>query len=198
MGTEFLTLTFIYCLALLSPGQDFFLIISSALRHGYSKAWWVCLGISIGNGVYIALAFIGHGWFQSDQAITFIRYAGALFLIYLGTLLLRAPNPSNATLETYSKKSLELFIQGMLSALLNPKNILFYFSILFTIVPTETALHVKLLYGTWMVFLVIVWDMTIAFIFGHTKAKRLLPLLHPLQKVIGALLIGFGVYELFS
>lgn len=37
---EFLTLTSVYFLALLSPGQDFFLILKHALSHGYKKAWW--------------------------------------------------------------------------------------------------------------------------------------------------------------
>ena len=73
---EFLTLTSVYFLALLSPGQDFFLILKHALSHGYKKAWWGCLGIACGNGVYIALAYMGHEHLK--------RYETLLSFISLG------------------------------------------------------------------------------------------------------------------
>ena len=55
---QFFTLTSIYTLALLSPGQDFFLIVKHALTHGYKKAWWSCFGIASGNALSITLAYM--------------------------------------------------------------------------------------------------------------------------------------------
>lgn len=191
---QFFTLTSIYTLALLSPGQDFFLIVKHALTHGYKKAWWSCFGIASGNALYITLAYMGHTYLSHYPFIvSFIEIGGFLFLFYLGCLLLFAPKPNmNTSLHVSSKMAIKLFLQGLSSALLNPKNILFYFSILFTIVEPNTALHVKLFYGIWMVGLLVIWNMSVAMIFGNAKALKLLPYLYPLQKLIGLGLIGFA------
>lgn len=197
---EFITLTSIYFLALLSPGQDFFLIIKHALTHGYKKAWWSCLGIASGNALYIALAYMGHAYLsQYPLIVSFIEIGGALFLLYLGCLLLFAPNPSlENSLHVKRQMAFKLFAQGFLSALLNPKNILFYFSLLFTIVKPETALHVKMVYAVWMVTMLLVWDMFVAFLFGNQRALRLLPYLNVVQTIVGIGLIGFSLKLAFT
>jgi len=191
---EFFTLTSIYFLALLSPGQDFFLIIKHALHHGYHKAWWSVLGIASGNALYIALAYMGHEFLgKYPLIVSGIELGGALFLAYLGFLLLFAPKPTlENTLHVKNKMAFKLFSQGLLSALLNPKNILFYFSLLFTIIEPQTLLHVKIFYALWMVVMLLGWDMLIAFLFGNQKALRYLHWLYPLQKLIGVGLIGFS------
>ncbi|WP_263833735.1 LysE family translocator [Sulfurospirillum oryzae] len=199
-GLEFFTLTSIYFLALLSPGQDFFLIIKNALTHGYQKAWWSCVGIASGNALYITLAYMGHAYLsQYPRLLSFIEIGGALFLLYLGFLLLFAPKPTlENTLHVKSKMAFKLFVQGLLSALLNPKNILFYFSLLFTIIKPETVLHVKIFYALWMITLLLVWDMIVTLIFGNKRALKLFPYLFVVQKVIGVGLIGFSLKLLFS
>jgi len=193
---QFFTLTSIYFLALLSPGQDFFLIIKHALSHGYKKAWWSCLGIASGNALYIGLAYMGHAYLSHyPTVVSFIEIGGALFLLYLGFLLLFAPRPTlNENIHTKSKMVLKLFSQGLFSALLNPKNILFYFSLLFTIIKPETAVHVKLFYAVWMVGMLLMWDMFIALLFGNTKALKFLPYLYWVQKLIGIGLMGFSLH----
>lgn len=197
---QFFTLTSIYFLALLSPGQDFFLIIKHSLSHGYKKAWWSVLGIASGNALYIALAYIGHQ-FLSRYAfvVSVIEMGGVVFLLYLGFLLLFAPKPTmDKSINVKSKMALKLFVQGFLSAILNPKNILFYFSLLFTIIAPTTLLHVKLFYAVWMVSMLLVWDMSVALLFGNQKALKLFPYLYWIQKMIGLGLIGFSLNLAFS
>lgn len=114
VSTQFFTLTTIYFLALLSPGQDFFLIIKHALAHGYKKAWWSCWGIASGNALYIILAYIGYTALSAyPTLISFIEYGGAIFLFYLGCLLFLAPKPRiDTSLHQKSKMAFTLFIQG--------------------------------------------------------------------------------------
>lgn len=193
---QFFTLTSIYFLALLSPGQDFFLIIKHALSHGYKKAWWSCLGIASGNALYIALAYIGYEFLSRYPVIlSVVEMGGAAFLFYLGCLLFFAPKPHlENTLHVNAKMAFKLFVQGLFSALLNPKNILFYFSLLFTIIQPETALHVKIFYAVWMIALLLVWDIFVAFLFGNQRVLKLLPYLFIVQKVVGVGLIGFSLH----
>ena len=192
---QFFTLTSIYFLALLSPGQDFFLIIKHALSHGYHKAWWSCLGIASGNALYIALAYVGQEFLSHyPMLLSLVEIGGAAFLFYLGCLLFFAPKPRlENTLHVKVKMAFKLFVQGLFSALLNPKNILFYFSLLLTIIEPETALHVKIFYAVWMVAMLLVWDMGVALLFGNQKALKLLPYLFIVQKIVGVGLIGFSL-----
>lgn len=194
-GAEFFTLTSIYFLALLSPGQDFFLIVKNALTHGYQKAWWSCVGIASGNALYIALAYMGHEFLSHYPAlVSLIEIGGMAFLLYLGFLLLFAPKPTvDSSLHVKSKMAFKLFIQGLLSALLNPKNILFYFSLLFTIIQPETTLHVKIFYAVWMIILLLAWDMVVALLFGNKRALKFFPYLFVVQKIVGIGLIAFSL-----
>ena len=198
MSHELITLSTIYFIALLSPGQDFFLILSTSLSQGYAKAWWNCAGIALGNALYIVLAFIGHTLFSQSFLFIYIKLGGALFLIYLGYVLIMAPKPINNHNSPKAHDHWRLFFQGFFSALLNPKNIIFYFSVLFTIISIDTSWSLKIFYTLWMVFLLLVWDMSIAFIFGNKRAKILLPYLYPLQKIIGIVLVSFGMYEIYT
>lgn len=200
MSSEFITLTSIYFLALLSPGQDFFLIIKHALSHGYQKAWWSCLGIASGNALYIALAYIGHSLLSHYAfVITWIELGGALFLLYLGILLLKAPRAQYTTTSvTHALFRFKLFYLGLFSALLNPKNILFYFSLLFTIISPSTELSLKCFYALWMVFMLLVWDMSVAWLFGNQKALGYIRYLYPIQKGVGVALIAFSIQLLVN
>ena len=143
----------------------------------------------MGHGLLVDYPFI----------IPLIEFGGALFLMYLGYMLINAPKPKLAQNSLDPKPSRhKLLSTGFFSALLNPKNALFYLSILFTIVSFETSLHVRIFYALWMIVLLLVWDMAVALFFGNTKALKLLPWLNPLQKIIGIFLALFGVKTLWK
>ena len=60
----FVIIAFTHFIALLSPGPDFFLILTTLLRHGRSAARFVCVGIALGNAcilmvIYACLFFLG-------------------------------------------------------------------------------------------------------------------------------------------
>ncbi|CAE10241.1 hypothetical protein WS1154 [Wolinella succinogenes] len=154
----------------------------------------------MGNGFYIALSFLGHGILgQISWLLPLIELGGALFLIYLGGVLFLSPKPRFGTQGETPRPSLAVgfFWQGLLSALLNPKNTLFYLSVLFTILPPEITPATRIFYGVWMISLLLFWDMGLAYLLGHpSTAARLLPFLHPIQKIVGIALILFGLISL--
>lgn len=176
------------------------MIVKHALTHGYQKAWWSCWGIACGNTLYIAFAYIGHDYISAYPIlVSYIEIGGVLFLLYLGFLLLFAPKQKlKNSLNVKSVIAIKLFMQGFFSALLNPKNILFYFSLLFTIIEPNTALHVKVFYALWMVIMLLAWDMVIALLFGNKKALGYVSYLGLVQKMIGIGFIAFSLTHLSS
>lgn len=86
------------------------------------------------------------------------------------------------------------FSIGFLSGILNPKNMLFYFSLFTVLVSEETPLFTKYLYALWMVFVVFVWDSLVALFIGDYRIKRLFNnSIFYIEKCAGAALTLFGI-----
>ncbi|MEM5278095.1 LysE family translocator [Cupriavidus taiwanensis] len=124
-----------HALALLSPGPDFFLVVRSALLHGPRRAGAVCLGIALGNGVFIGLALAGVAAMRdSPQWFAALQWAGCAYLAWLGWRLLRASGElsipaADAAARPAAADWPAQLASGFLSAVLNPKNGLFYASL---------------------------------------------------------------------
>lgn len=59
--SAFPALALAHFVALLSPGPDFFLLVGYAVRYRMRDSTGLCVGIAVGNGLYILLAIIGWG-----------------------------------------------------------------------------------------------------------------------------------------
>lgn len=57
--SAFPALALAHFVALLSPGPDFFLLVGYAVRYRMRGSTGLCVGIAVGNGLYILLAIIG-------------------------------------------------------------------------------------------------------------------------------------------
>ncbi|WP_252719482.1 LysE family translocator [Acinetobacter soli] len=81
----FIAIALTHFIALLSPGPDFFLILTTLLRHNRNAAILVCCGVALGNAVIIALVFIGlQLLINIDKSILVaIKWIGILYLLDL-------------------------------------------------------------------------------------------------------------------
>ncbi|MTI10663.1 LysE family translocator [Curvivirga aplysinae] len=196
---EFLILASAHFLALLSPGPDFFLIIRGGLKLPSRYAISICLGITTANTIYVFLAILG---LESIKEISWIfsllTYMGSLYLVYIGFLLVRnnkqdfSSKTSSNFLQAQSYR--KQFIVGFLSAALNPKNIIFYFSLFTVLVSKETSLDMRILYGVWMAGIVFIWDVLIVALIGRNSFVQYLENhLWRIEKMTGVILLGFGL-----
>jgi len=195
---EFLLIASAHFLALLSPGPDFFLILQTALRLPLRYTFAVCGGIALANGCYVTLAVLGLESIRHLQELMYIlRYFGAAYLVYIGLLLLRAPMQpmeNNRAAIVHAKSLRKQFTLGLMSGLLNPKNIIFYLSLFTAMVSPRTSLGLRALYGLWMSGLVLGWDMGVAVLLGNNRIKsRLGGWIFGLEKFSGIMLTLFGI-----
>ncbi len=194
---EFILVASAHFLALLSPGPDFFLIGQTALRYPLRSALTLISGISLANAIYLILAISGTELFkQSAQLFTILQYFGGGYLLYLGIMLLLSPRQQGILVaEKTEKKHLHtFFIRGFLNGILNPKNMIFYFSIFTVMVSESTGFGMRILYGSWMVFLVFSWDLLVAKMIGHQRVKRHLGRsIFYIEKIAGTALATFGI-----
>jgi len=199
---EFSALALAHFVALLSPGPDFFLIVGYSVRYGSRPTCWACGGIASANGVYILLALLGFSLLRENQFVfQLMKWLGAGYLLYIGSLLIRAtqqefvahqPKASNQALSRR-----QLFLHGFLSAILNPKNMIFYLSLMTLIVSPQTNLEVQTVYGLWMFTIVLLWDFLIAWCIGNGRVRTALNRYsHRIEKTSGALLMLMGIFVL--
>ncbi|MEO4047304.1 LysE family translocator [Pseudomonas sp. CAU 1711] len=113
----------------LTPGPNSLLALTHGGLYGARRALATILGGVVGFGLLIALAMFGLSALLKavPAALLALKWLGGAYLIWLGVQLWRTPAllPGMA-LGAPQPALLGLFRQGLLSALSNPKVILFY------------------------------------------------------------------------
>lgn len=204
---EFLLIASTHFLALLSPGPDFFLIMQAAVRLPVRYSLSLCLGIAIANGVYLVLAVLGLELAkEASNTIALLKYTGAGYLIFLGIMLLRAPLQSFDNTDARGARNFIMakshprqFLVGFTSAIVNPKNAIFYLALFTVMVSPNTQVFTKALYALWMMVIVFVWDCSLVLVLGNGKVKKWFGRsVFYVEKVAGVMLTLFGVMLPFS
>lgn len=165
----FLVIAFTHFLALLSPGPDFFLILTSLLQKGRHYTYGVILGITLGNALILAACLFGFMLLGdlSSGLLTLFKWLGTAYLAYLSFLCFNAARASDLSFSTeennlidqanIKQNKIKSLMLGVQSSLLNPKNIMFYSSLML-LIQYKFSLIQKLLMSTWMVGVVLVWN----------------------------------------
>lgn len=186
-------------LALLSPGPDFFLVARAAIVFGTRRAMGVCLGIALGNAIYIAMAVAGLAASASAHGLfAVLQWAGCGYLAWLGWRLLRSRGsvdlpPSQDGRATPHGTWLTQLGTGFLSAILNPKNGLFYASLFAVLAGQHTPVAIQVGYGVWMFLAVLGWDVAVAALVRHPVVmKRFARSVRGVERVTGVVLWGIA------
>ncbi|MBH9575460.1 LysE family translocator [Inhella proteolytica] len=139
-----------------SPGPNGLLALTHGALHGRRRALNTILGGALGFVVLIALSMFGIGALlqASAQALTVLKWAGGAYLVFLGVQVWRSP-PIELELggDARPLSGLAMFRQGLLSALTNPKALLFFAAFLpqFIDPARSLALQFALMAGTFAV-----------------------------------------------
>lgn len=130
----------------LMPGPDTFYIVGRSVSQGRRAGVVSVLGISSGCAVHTVAAAFGLSAIlaASASAFTFVRLAGAAYLVYLGIRLwLDRTVITAGTGELLAKKLWTIYRQGVMTNLLNPKVVLFFLPFLPQFV--DPASHTKVI-----------------------------------------------------
>ncbi|OCZ55224.1 LysE family translocator [Acinetobacter seifertii] len=165
----FLVIAFTHFLALLSPGPDFFLILTSLLQKGRHYTYGVVLGITLGNALILVVCLFGFMLLGdlSSGLLTLFKWLGAVYLAYLSFLCFNAARSSDLSFSTeennlidqanIKQNKIKSLMLGVQSSLLNPKNIMFYSSLML-LIQYKFSLIQKMLMSIWMVGVVLAWN----------------------------------------
>ena len=208
-----LVFTGVAALLTITPGADTFLV----LRGGRTAGVVTTLGICCGLFVHATLSALGLSivLMQSANAYLALKWAGALYLMWLGLGSIRdairggdggwsplEPTTRNAPRGERGDpiRLRDPFLEGLANNVLNPKVAVFYLAFLPQFIgPGDPALAKSLLLAGIHFVQGIVWLVGLAFLFDRgrvvlasARARR------ALVAISGTVLLGFGVRLAFE
>lgn len=197
LTTSFALFTSMVILALI-PGPGILAVVSRTLSAGMQHGVSTTAGIVAGDFVFITFALLGLAALSSAMGEFFllIKYAGALYLIWMGVSLIRAGGKSLDVKTVKTHSHVASFMAGLITTLGNPKAILFYLSFfpafleLQTLTPFDTAvIFLITTVAVGGVMLAYAW----AFHVSKGRFQRIKSSALP-RYASGALMVGSGVY----
>jgi threonine/homoserine/homoserine lactone efflux protein len=189
----------------LAPGPDTFYIIGRTLSQGRKAGIYSVLGIATGCVFHTLCAAIGLSalLYASALAFTVLKIAGAAYLVYQGFRMLWSRGVmARAEAGLPSERSSRLFVQGMLTNMLNPKVAIFFLAFLPQFVDTAHA-------GSFVPFLVLgctfvttgtLWCLCLVFLAsGLGSLLRRIPAIGVwIDRLAGSLFIYLGLRLAFE
>jgi threonine/homoserine/homoserine lactone efflux protein len=119
---------------LLTPGPAVMYIIARSIDQGRPAGLVSVLSIEVGNFFHVLAATFGLSALLMSSALAFsvVKYLGAAYLIYLGLRKLFSREQAQAaeTAPAPRQSYRQIFSQGVLVAVLNPKTALFFLAFL--------------------------------------------------------------------
>ena len=113
----------------LSPGPNGLLALTHGALHGRRKALFTISGGVLGFVILIALSMFGIGALLKASIVwlTVLKWVGGAYLVWLGIQVWRsAPMQLQQTEGGNGRSGWSLFKDGLLSAVTNPKALLFF------------------------------------------------------------------------
>jgi threonine/homoserine/homoserine lactone efflux protein len=119
-----------------TPGPGVFGSMAKAASEGFKMSLFFIGGLVLGDSILLALALLGLSAIAKLMGGMFlvIKFAGGLYLVYLGVRMFRSSSKIGHTQTKKEENKWQTCLSGILLSLGNPKPILFYASVLPTII----------------------------------------------------------------
>ncbi|MGJ4998079.1 LysE family translocator [Bradyrhizobium sp. HKCCYLS3077] len=188
----------------MTPGPDTAYIIGRSAQMGWRGGAAAAFGISAGCLVHVVANAVGLSALLTASATAFaaVKWAGAAYLVYLGLTQLLARRPADAQagreMTTAPAATLrQVFWQGALTNVLNPKVAMFFLAFLPQFVAADAPQKpiAFLLLGTIFIVNGTIWCLGVAVVAARAarRVRGSSAALSWLNRAIGGLFVYLGV-----
>ena len=155
-----------HLLAVMSPGPDTAIIFHQSFAKGRVQGMLTALGIGFGIFVHCFFAISGISLliYSSDEAKFFIKFMGAIYLLYLGISFFISKKSSKTDESKVLFKN--PFIIGFVTNLLNVKAFLFTVS-LFSFINLNSNTLMSLIYLLYFPLITAAWFSFVSYALTH-------------------------------
>ncbi|ELB7605738.1 LysE family translocator [Vibrio parahaemolyticus] len=200
MDLNSLVLFVIACLAInMIPGPDVIYIVSNTMKGKLASGMKAAIGLGIGYFIHTLAACLGLSAIILSSAVAFtaVKWLGAAYLVYLGVqaLLSMWRGESKLVVNESLGSNKNVFAQGVIVSVLNPKVALFFLSFLPQFIDTSTGststqlLVLGLLFSGLATMCNVLYASIGSWVFSRSNSQRYS---RALEGVSGVLLIGLA------
>lgn len=189
------------------PGPSMIYVLSISISQGRAAGFASSVGLALGGIIHALLTVMGISVLitKTPMLMTSVQIAGAIYLLYLGIETLKEKNISETSIKinvVANKSIFNIFRQGVLVELLNPKTILFFLAFLPQFVTKNTeysSVHMFIL-GLLVPLTAIPYDLIATFSGRHIadKIAGSNRTQYTIKYISGGILILLSLYTLFS
>ena len=182
-----------------SPGPGVFSTLAEALSNGFKSSMYFLTGLVIGDIIFLLLAVFGLSFISVvlGEFFFIIKIIGGAYLIYLGIKMWKSSKLNfNIDRTQNNKTKFQKMLAGLLVTLGNPKAIIFYASLLPTIIDLK---NIKMIETITIVFIVAIVSYAVigTYCYLAVKAKLFIKdekAVSKINKTAGAVMAGAGTY----
>ncbi len=222
--TTLFTLVTVHIIALMSPGPDFALVVQNAGRYGRQTGISIALGLSLGILMHSILSLTGASLLihQHPMLFALLQAAGGSYLLWLGIgavkgILLplwrakRSSEHSNEKSQPATQPAAsptpprvlanrkQALMKGFTTNILNPKALVFFISLLSTLVPADMSLTGKISAIAILWLTSFMWFALLAWLLTGKRLQQKLQYAAPyIDGICGVLFISIGSIILWS
>ena len=178
------------------PGPSVLVTVAHSISFGWKHALFTVAGATMGIAVQLIVVAIGLTSLLNvvAEAFEWLRWAGAVYLVYLGIKQWRSAGKPLA-FDTASVSKKNLFIQGLVITIPNPKSLIFIAAFLPQFINTTRPLGLQLsiIVPTFLVItftVTSVWAVAAGNVRGFLQSRRAL---RSVSRTAGGLMITAGV-----
>ena len=173
------------------PGPNVALIVANSIRYGFRMGTTTAVGVTLGNAVQLVVVVVGMAVIVelAANALTWIRWAGVCYLVYLGIRTWNEPAEDIGKVTAAPA----VFWRGFMIAAVNPKTLLFIAAFLPQFVVTNGSVTGQLaVVGA--VFLAVLLAGDVIWAFFAASARRLFDRYAAARnRITGGFLVAAGV-----
>ncbi|POB90341.1 LysE family translocator [Vibrio vulnificus] len=179
--TILLTLASVHFIALMSPGPDVALVVQNASRYGRQTGLFIALGLSVGILLHSLLSLTGVSYLVHQQPMLYalLQLLGGSYLLYLGigalhSVLRHWHQPSTNPPKWTLNNKRQAFLKGFATNILNPKALVFFVSLLSSLIPTSMSLSGKATAVMILFVLSFLWFASLAWALSGNRMQQYL------------------------
>ena len=184
----------------LTPGPDIAYVLAHTVKNGLRSGFAALFGVWSGLFLHVVLAAIGLSAIlaTSATAFLFIKWLGAMYLIWLGVQALRSNGSSIGPKTDHARSSdKRIYIQGVLVATMNPKVAFFFLAFLPQfVVPGAGSASAQLFLHGLLILVVGAFIEPVLIVLGSKLANQLgqnSRVIAWMERSLGVLFIGLGI-----
>jgi threonine/homoserine/homoserine lactone efflux protein len=182
----------------ITPGPGVLYIVTRSIVQGRRSGLVSVAGVALGNlGNALAASFGLAALFAvSSPVFSVVKFAGALYLVYLGVQMLRSSPVESPAIASAAEPLGRVFRDGLVVALLNPKTTIFFAAFLPQFLSVGAPpIYQSMALGSLFVVIAAATDSAYALAAGMIAPTLRSSRVHRIgRRLGGGLFIGLGVF----